>query len=91
VQDYSKVTLWKLLKRWSLRVPGHSFGFSSAAGEIQVIRKKGIAGWQLVFPFLYVARFSRIFVLSPSDPKEFHEQLETAYAKWQKGEAARYD
>jgi class 3 adenylate cyclase len=84
VQDYSTMTLWKLLRSWSLRVPGYSFGFSSVSGEIQVVRKKGLAGWQLAFPFLYAARFSRVFVLSPSDPKEFHEQLETAYAKWQR-------
>jgi serine/threonine protein kinase len=84
VRDYSKMTVWKLLKRSSLHVPGYSFGFSSVSGEIQIIRKKGLSGLQFAFPFLYSAKFSRIFVLSPSDPKEFHEQLETAYAKWQK-------
>jgi hypothetical protein len=84
VQDYSKTSFWKLFRSWSLRVPGYSFGFSSVSGEIQIVRKKGLAGWQLAFPFLYRAKFSRVFVLSPSDPKEFHEQLETAYAKWQR-------
>jgi class 3 adenylate cyclase len=84
IQDDSAITLWYLLKHWRLRVPGYSFGFSSRSGEIQVIKRKGLASLQLIFPFLYNSRLCRIFVLSPSDPKEFFEQLETAYAKWRK-------
>ena len=84
IQNYQGITIWHLLKNWRLRTPGYSFGFSSRSGEIQVVRKKGLAPLQLILPFLYNVRLSRVFVLSPSDPKEFYEQLETAYAKWRR-------
>jgi hypothetical protein len=78
----SKLPIWKLVFRLSIRVPGYSFGFSSRRGDIQIVRSKGLSILLLFFPVLALARWNRVFVLCPADPEEFYEELLTAYKKW---------
>jgi len=84
MHDYSKLT-WKT---WLKEVAGDilppfSFGFGSTIGEIHLTRKTGRRQLRLLFPWLNTATKSRTLGLTPSDPKGFYEQLETAYKKWQ--------
>jgi len=65
-------------------LPPYSFGFSSRHGEIQIHRRKGVNKTRILLPWLNTFKRSKIISLSPSDPKEFFEQLEVAYAKWKK-------
>jgi class 3 adenylate cyclase/predicted Ser/Thr protein kinase len=81
--DYENLS-WKT---WLKEVPGNifppfSFGFGSRFGEVHIMRKKGRRQSRLLFPWFNTAAGSKEIALTPSDPRGFHEQLETAYKKW---------
>lgn len=81
--DYQNLS-WKT---WFQEVAGNilppfSFGFGSSVGEVHIMRRKGRRQSRLIFPWLNTALRSRDISLTPSDPRGFYEQLDTAYKKW---------
>lgn len=75
------------LKLWIVEVitnilPPFSFGFGASEGEIQIRKKRGLNRRRLLMPWLNTMKWSRLLSISPSNPKEFYEQLEISLAKW---------
>ncbi|MBI3112676.1 MAG: protein kinase [Ignavibacteriales bacterium] len=66
------------------RLPPYSFGFSSRRGEVRIERSTGWNRLRIVFPWFHSPSKSRFISLTPSDPREFFEQLEIAFAKWKR-------
>ena len=85
IGDYNKFSFRMWIKEVVLNVlPPYSFGFGSRIGEVHVYRKKGFNKIRLLAPWLNSPKKSKVISITPSDPKEFFEQLEVAYAKWKK-------
>ena len=85
IADYSKFSTIMWLKEVVLGIlPPFSFGFGSKKGEVLVYRKKGWNRLRLFMPWLNTSKRSRALSLTPSDPKEYFQQLELAYAKWKR-------
>jgi hypothetical protein len=83
MHDYQDLS-WKT---WVQEVAGNilppfSFGFGSRVGEVHIMRRKGRRQSRLIFPWLNTASRCRDISLTPSDPRGFYEQLDTAYKKW---------
>jgi class 3 adenylate cyclase len=75
------------LKIWITEVatnilPPFSFGFGASEGEIQIRKKKGLNRRRLLMPWFNTMKWSRMLSISPSNPKEFFDQLEIALVKW---------
>lgn len=83
--DYSKFTLRLWFREVATNIlPPYSFGFGSKEGEIQISRLKGANRRRLLMPWLNSPKKSRVISISPSNPKEFFEQLQLALAKWKR-------
>ena len=65
-------------------LPPYSFAFGSKEGEIQIRRKKGANRRRLLMPWLNSAKRARVVSISPSNPREFFDQLQVALTKWKK-------
>ena len=85
VVDYSRFGIRVWFKDVVLGIlPPFFFGAGSKKGEIIVERKKGWKNMRLLTPWLNTPKKSRELSLTPSDPKEYFDQLKVAYAKWKK-------
>lgn len=85
VRDYSTLTFATWLREVAGNLlPPFGFGYSSAKGEVRLTRTKGRRQLRLMLPWLNTASHSRDISLTPSDPRGFYEQLETALAKWKR-------
>ena len=51
---------------------------------ITILRKSGIGWLKVLFPWLHTLENSRCYVLQPTEPMEFSEQLSVAYEKWKR-------
>ena len=88
IADYSNFGLRIWFKDVVLGVlPPFSFGFGSKKGEIIVDRQKGWKNLRFLLPWLKTYRKSRSISLTPSDPSEYFQQLQVAYAKWKRMQA----
>jgi hypothetical protein len=88
VADYSDFGIRVWFKEVLLGLlPPFSFGFGSKKGEIIIERKEGWNRLRLLMPWLNRPKKSRIFSLNPSDPSEYFQQLQVAYAKWKRMQA----
>ena len=88
VADYSDFGIRVWFKDVLLGLlPPFSFGFGSKKGEIIIERKEGWNRLRLLMPWLNRQKKSRIFSLNPSDPSEYFQQLQVAYAKWKRMQA----
>jgi hypothetical protein len=81
--DYANFTI----RGWFAEVvtnvlPPFSFGFGSREGEIQIRKFKGGNRRRLLMPWLNTPKKSRLVSISPSNPKEFYEQLDVSMKKW---------
>ena len=82
--DSSKFTIGIWLKEVVTNVlPPFSFGFGSKEGEIQIRKFKGGNRRRLLMPWLNSPNRARLVSISPSNPKEFYEQLQVSLKKWQ--------
>jgi class 3 adenylate cyclase/predicted Ser/Thr protein kinase len=63
-------------------LPPFSFGFGSRKGEIQIVKYKGGNRRRLIMPWLNSAAKCRLISISPSDPKEYYDQLQLSMKKW---------
>jgi serine/threonine protein kinase len=68
-------------------LPPFSFGFGSKEGEIQIRKFKGGNRRRLLMPWLNTPKRSRLVSISPSNPKEFYEQLDVSMKKWKQAKA----
>jgi len=81
--DLSK-PFFQLLKRKKRGIP-YSFGFSSKEGGITIERIDGISLLlRLARPWLHTPATAKLMVLTPSNPREFCDQLKIAYEKWKR-------
>jgi hypothetical protein len=63
----------------------YEIGFSGRANCMIFITRKSGVGWlKLLLPWLHTLEKSRSYILRPSEPKEFSEQLYVAYEKWKR-------
>jgi hypothetical protein len=85
IADYSKFGFVMWLSEVVLGIlPPFFFGFGSKRGEVLIRRKKGWNRLRLFFPWLNTSKRSRAISLTPSDPREYFQQLEVAYEKWKR-------
>jgi hypothetical protein len=73
------------LKLIAHRLNPTSFGFGSKNGEIHIRKKTGLAFMSFktfVRPWKFRLSAQRDLSLTPAEPREFHNQLLTAYEKW---------
>ena len=83
IADYSKFGIAMWFNEVFLGIlPPFFFGFGSKKGEILIQRKKGWNKLRLLMPWLNTSKRSRTLSLTPSDPREYFQQLELAYTKW---------
>ena len=88
IADYSQLTVILWFNEVVLGIlPPFFFGFGSKKGEIIIERKKGWKKLRLIMPWLNTMKKTRVFSLTPSDPNEYFQQLQVAYAKWERLES----
>lgn len=84
LEDDLALTFFQLLRNKRKGIP-YSFGFSSKEGAVYVERIGAISFLRRLFlPWLNVRGKAKLIALTPANPKEFFEQLTTAYEKWKR-------
>ncbi|MFC1839333.1 adenylate/guanylate cyclase domain-containing protein [Thermodesulfobacteriota bacterium] len=56
----------------------------SSLGSVYIVRKSGFNLLKILIPWLNTLEKSKNYMLHPSDPKEFFDQLHIAYEKWKR-------
>jgi hypothetical protein len=84
LEDDLSVSFFQLLKRNRKRGNPYPFGFSSKEGGLYVERVTGVAHLRIVLPWLNVPAKAKLIALTPTNPREFFDQLKIAYEKWKR-------
>jgi len=51
---------------------------------VYIVRKSGFNLLKILIPWLHTLSKSKNYVLHPSEPREFFDQLSVAYEKWKR-------
>jgi hypothetical protein len=87
MKEYQKLTDFQSLKKNTQYMPyeiGWTDRWTDKGIQIYIFRKSGIGWLKLLLPWKHNLEKSRSYVLRPSDPWEFSEQLYIAYEKWKR-------
>jgi hypothetical protein len=85
LEDDLSMTFFQLLKRRQKNRFPYSFGFSSKEGGIYIERIGGVSFHiRRVRPWLNVPAKANLIALTPTNPREFFDQLKIAYEKWKR-------